>query len=175
MGALAQDAGALGSDLLWGFPNANAAPGWFGRLGWTNFGEVPLLIRPLRSSFVLGRVHPMLRALDLPLIRKPGAAPVIYDDANRLERDWDALWQRVAAQFGTAVERSGAWLRWRLMDKPAADYRCASLLTETGELSSFVATKVAEKHGARLAYGLRCPDRQLAAGTAAELGRRSAR
>jgi hypothetical protein len=31
MGTLAQDPVALGGNVLWGFPNANAAPGWYRR------------------------------------------------------------------------------------------------------------------------------------------------
>jgi hypothetical protein len=34
----ADAAAEAGVDVMWGFPNANAAPAWFGRLGWHNFG-----------------------------------------------------------------------------------------------------------------------------------------
>jgi hypothetical protein len=171
MGRLAQDPQAFGGDVLWGFPNANAAPGWYGRLGWTNFGEVPLLMRPLRSSFLLGRLHRKLRAVDFPLVRGGKSVGEIYTDASMLSSDFDGLWQRIAQQFGIAVDRGGEWMRWRLRDKPGASYRCVGLKSASAELEAFVATKVADKHGGRLAYGLRRTARRLAARPLARLGR----
>lgn len=151
MGALAQDAAALGGDVLWGFPNANAAPGWFGRLGWSNFGQVPLLMRPLRSRFLLGPVHPSLSAIDFPLVRQRTIDAKVYSSGAELSRDFDLLWERSAAEVGVAVDRSGEWVRWRLLEKPGADYRCVGM--KTGDtLEAFVATKLADKHGARLCY-----------------------
>jgi hypothetical protein len=152
MGKVAQDPEALGGDILWGFPNANAAPGWYGRLGWTNFGTVPLLMRPLRSSFLFGRVHPKLRKLDIPLLRRRESPAEVYDDGARLSADFEQLWHRVAPRFGIAVDRSGEWMRWRLMDKPAASYRCVGLKSGAGELQAFAALKIANKHGGRLCY-----------------------
>jgi GNAT superfamily N-acetyltransferase len=151
-GELAQDPDGLGGEVIWGFPNANAAPGWYGRLGWTNFGQVPLLMRPLRGSFLLGRLHPRLSALNLPLIRRRTSSAEIYTDAVRLSADFDKLWRRVAPQLGTAVDRSGDWLRWRLVDKPGSNYRCVGKKSPAGDLEAFVATKLADKHGGRLCY-----------------------
>jgi hypothetical protein len=152
MGKLAQDPEALGGDVLWGFPNANAAPGWYGRMGWTNFGQVPLLMRPLRSSFLFSLVHPKLRKVDFPLVRDREISAEVYDDEARLSSDFDQLWQRVAPQFGIAVDRNGEWMRWRLMDKPGTSYRCVGLKSGAGELQAFAALKIADKHGGRLCY-----------------------
>ena len=152
MGSLAQDPAAIGADILWGFPNANASPGWYGRLGWTNFGPVPLLARPLRSSFLLSRIHPRLRVLDLPLIRKGRRTLNAYESPARLSADFEGLWRRVSAIYGIAVDRGGDWMRWRLIDKPGADYRCVGMTGTDGELDAFVAVKVVDKHGGRLCY-----------------------
>ena len=152
MAEAAQDAAALGGDVLWGFPNANAAHGWYGRLGWTNFGTVPLLMRPLRSSFVLGRVHPKLRTIDFPLVRKREFPSTIFETGVQLSGAFDRLWTRVGADFGVAVDRNGEWMRWRLLEKPGSDYRCVGIMSGAGELQAFVATKIADKHGARLCY-----------------------
>ncbi|HKP33644.1 MAG TPA: GNAT family N-acetyltransferase, partial [Sphingomicrobium sp.] len=100
MGALAQDPSVLGGDILWGFPNANAAPGWYGRLGWTNFGAVPLLMRPLRSGFLFGRLHPRLRSIDVPLIRNRKMETDRYTDGAQLAADVDQLWRQVAPGLG---------------------------------------------------------------------------
>lgn len=162
MGTLAHDARALGGEILWGFPNANAAPGWYGRLGWTNFGAVPLLMRPLRSSYLLGRVHPRLRAIDLPLVRDGNLRPEVYTESVAFASDFDSLWRRVAPHLGVAVERTGDWMRWRLFDKPAAGYRCVGMKDRSGSLDALVASKIADKHGGRLAYVMEAiahPDR----------------
>jgi hypothetical protein len=150
LGATAQE--GLRADVLWGFPNANAAPGWYGRLGWTNFGAAPLLVRPLRSGFVLGRLHPRLRVIDFSLVRSRKVDAHVYHDGARLSGDFDKLWQRVRSNYGIAVDRSGEWMRWRLFDKPGADYRCAGVKNPAGDLDAFVATKVCDKHGSRLCY-----------------------
>ena len=152
MGAVAQDPSMLGGDVLWGFPNANAAPGWYGRLGWMNFGAVPLLMRPLRSGFLFGRLHSKLGSIDFPLIRNHKVEANRYTDGAPLAADFDQLWRQAAPGFGIAVDRSGAWMRWRLLDKPGEDYRCVGFKSDDGTLSSFVATKVAYKHGGRLCY-----------------------
>ena len=152
MGEAAQNQRALGGDVLWGFPNVQAAPGWYGRLGWTNFGAVPLLVRPLRSSFLFGRVHPKLGSIDFPLIGRHRSQAQVYDDGAELGADFDALWHDVAIDFGIAVDRNGEWMRWRLANKPAAKYRCVGLKSDQGELQAFVASKIADKHGARLCY-----------------------
>lgn len=150
MGAVAQD--KLGGDVLWGFPNANASPGWYGRLGWTDFGPVPLLIRPLRSGFVFERLHPKLKALDFNLVRQRKIQAHVFNDGDEFDRDFDRLWRRIASQYGTAVDRSGAWMRWRLFEKPGAEYRCLGRKDSAGDLEAFVATKLADKHGSRLCY-----------------------
>jgi hypothetical protein len=175
MGALAQDPEALGGDVLWGFPNGNAAPGWYGRLGWTNFGPAPLLMRPLRSSFILGRIHPKLRRIDLPLIGHSQIDAQFYSDPTQLAADFDSLWERVGPDFGIAVDRSGAWMRWRLFDKPGADYRCTGV-RKGSNLEAFLAVKVTDKHGGRLCYvmeAISTPERSvdLVRLLRAELGR----
>ena len=176
MGKTAQ--AELGGDVLWGFPNANAAPGWYGRLGWTNFGAAPLLMRPLRARFVLGRLHPRLRVFDFALVRARKMDAHVYNDGRELALDFDALWQSVAPRLGIAVNRSGSWMRWRLFDKPGANYRCVGIRGERGGLKAFVATKVADKHGARLCYVMEAialdgHQKDLAHLLQAELGRAS--
>ena len=174
MGTAAQD--GLGGDILWGFPNANAAPGWYGRLGWTNFGPAPLLMKPLRSGFVLGRLHPKLRSLDFNLVRGGKADAYVYNDGAELRRDFGRLWQRISPQYGIAVDRSGEWMRWRLFDKPGENYRSVGIKNGPAELAAFVATKVADKHDSRLLYvmeAMSAPgrDQDLKRLLLAELGR----
>lgn len=152
LGTAAQDQDALSGEILWGFPNANAAPGWFGRLGWTNFGPAPLMMRPLRFSYLFGKIHPALRSLDVRLVGSCRVRSKVYAEGGELAEKLDQLWQQVRAGFGVAVDRDGDWMRWRLLDKPDAAYRCVGLENDNGEIEAFVATKVADKHGGRLCY-----------------------
>jgi hypothetical protein len=66
--AAIEGAAQLGKDVLWGFPNENAAPAWFGRFSWLNFGTIPFMIRPLRTGYLLGRIASSLSRLDIPLV-----------------------------------------------------------------------------------------------------------
>jgi len=152
LGSFVQDQALAGAALVWGFPNANAARGWYGRLGWSNFGAAPLLMRPLRSAFLLGKLHPKLRSIDVRLVRGRNVQREVYTDGQQLSADFDHLWRRVAGDFGIGVDRSGEWMRWRLFDKPGADYRCVGLKSDVGELEAFVAVRIADKHGGRLCY-----------------------
>ena len=152
MGALAQDPSGLGVKLLWGFPNSNATPGWFGRLGWTNFGAVPLLLKPLRSGLLLKRFHAGLGVIDFPLVRARKSRGQPYEDRLTFSRDVDQLWNRVARDFGIAVDRSGDWMNWRVLQKPEANYRSVGIKDNSGELGALVVTRLADKHGGRLLY-----------------------
>ena len=163
LGALAQDPAQLGGAVLWGLPNANAAPGWYGQLGWTNFGSVPMLIRPLRTGFMLGRLHKSLRAIDFRLV---GSAHELFDPLDRETLpDFDGLWNAMKPTLGISVDRSPEWLRWRLFDKPEAVYRLVAA-RRGAQLDAVVATRIADKHGARLCY---CIDALARPGQAQQL------
>ena len=178
LGTAAQSQEALNADVLWGFPNANAAPGWFGRLGWTSFGAAPLMMRPLRSSYLIGKIDPALRGMDIRLIGKREVDSRVYSADAEIGARLDRLWAKIRAGFGVAVNRDGHWMRWRLLDKPDADYRCVGIENIDGEIDAFVATKIAEKHGGRLCYVMEAfcaegRENELAGLLAAELFRAS--
>jgi hypothetical protein len=90
--------------------------------------------------------------VDFPLIRGGAPCGEVYCDGARLSADFDGLWRLTAQQFGIAVDRSGEWMRWRLMDKPGTSYRCVGIKRGAGDLGAFVASKVDDKHGARICY-----------------------
>jgi hypothetical protein len=97
-------------------------------------------------------MHLRFRALDFSLVRARKMDAYVYSRGRELARDFDRLWERVTPRLGLAVDRSGPWMQWRLFDKPGADYRCVGIKGERGGLVAFVATRVADKHGARLCY-----------------------
>ena len=145
-----EGAAELGKDVLWGFPNENAAPAWFGRFSWLRFGTVPFMVRPLRTGYFLGRFSNALRRIDLPI-----AIPQTESDPSVREiRDFgpeiERLWQRFAPP-GPGVDREALWLRWRLIDRPAADYRIA-VTEKGGEVTAMVTSVLLDRHGGRILY-----------------------
>lgn len=139
-----QHARSEGADLIWGFPNANAAPAWFGKLNWKPLGQVPFLIKPLRAGFLLRK------------LRLPFDFPLSLASDQRLDPvfsfgDWtDELWCSLAPQIGCGIARDRAFLTHRLLQAPsAAAYRIVASEHDRG---AFVATTEATKHGGRIGY-----------------------
>jgi len=153
-----------GADLIWGFPNSNAAPAWFGKMGWAPLGQVPFLIKPLRAGFLLRK------------FRLPFDFPVSLTTDQHLAPiagfgDWaDALWSGVASGMDCTVTRDRAFLNQRLFAGPSAGgYR---IVASEGNRGAFVATTEATKHGGRIGYLLEAMgQRDLDGLLASELGR----
>lgn len=132
-------------DVLWGFPNKNAARIWFDRLGWENFGQVPFLIRPLRAGYVF-------RKLRLPGdVNLTRSAPAFGEEIDHVGQWYDAIWQTFIAAVPCAVVRDRASLTRRFLSNPSrGSYRLAAVPKATDP--AFVATRVEQRHGARIAY-----------------------
>jgi hypothetical protein len=148
LGKLVHDSPLLKADVVWGFPNALAARGWFGKLGWERFGSVPFLIKPLRTGYFLGRLWKPLKRINFSLSAfKPARGGAVV---NEIDDRWDQLWNACAPNFGLAVDRSANWLRWRLA-KPGADYRFAMIIGAAGAEAAVV-TRIVRRHGATICY-----------------------
>jgi len=128
-------------DIVWGFPNANAAPAWFNRLGWHNHGQVPLLVKPLRLGYMTRRLGFSL-PWRLTLLSDRGEQP-----KPRADISIDALWTAFSNEVPCAVHRSSEYLQWRLFDAPHANYRVISDCDR-----GLVASRLTDKHGGRIAY-----------------------
>ena len=48
-----QEESLKNNELVYGFPNENSVHGFVNKLGFTYFGEVPILIKPFRISYFL--------------------------------------------------------------------------------------------------------------------------
>lgn len=130
--------------LIYGFPNANSSPGFFGKLGWTHFGPVPMLFRPLRTGYFLKRFGRLLPDIRVPILSKP------HRFAERIARFDDGateMWRRFASDIECAVERDADYLNWRLADHPSEKYDI--LRTPDG---SFTVYSTSDKHGGRIGY-----------------------
>lgn len=134
-----------GADLVWGFPNDNAAPAWYGKLGWHRHGQVPFMIKPLRAGFFSRKLK---LPIDFPLTF---ARDQHIEALNEIE-DWaDALWERVAPEIGASTIRDRAFLQHRLFDAPQASHYRVVADTDASS-AALVATREADKHGGRIAY-----------------------
>lgn len=143
----ADAAGEAGVDVMWGFPNANAAPAWFGGLGWHDFGQVPFLIRPLNASFGL-------RKLGLPgKLRLARAKSVDCVSPHQFGSETDQLWGRFSRDIGCAIVRDADALNRRIFAAPhAKEYRVS--MAGDGDDRALVVTRMLYKHGSRIAYVL---------------------
>lgn len=141
----AEAAGEAGVDVTWGFPNANAAPAWFGGLGWHNFGQVPFLFRPLNASY-------LLRKAGLPGgLRLARGTKVASVSPSEFGQETDQIWADFSSNIGCAVMRDAEALNRRIFGAPhAGEYR-VSMYGE-GRDRALVVTRMLEKHGTRIAY-----------------------
>ncbi len=141
----ADAAGEAGVDATWGFPNANAAPAWFGGLGWQNFGQVPFLVRPLNASYFLGR-------LGLPGGFRLARGKTIPSVAlQAFGQETDELWARFSQAIGCTIVRDAEALNRRIFGAPHRDAYRVSMYGE-GDDRALVITRMQDKHGARIAY-----------------------
>jgi GNAT superfamily N-acetyltransferase len=154
--ALYQRVRERGGAFVYGFPNANSAPGFFNKLGWSSLDPVPFLVRPLRTAFVASKL-PLARWLRrLPDLRLPIVGPRLQVAAQELRPltefgpELGALWERFASDVMVAVDRSPQYLRWRL-GKPGERYECFGVF-EGAQLVAFCAYTTVDKHGGRIGY-----------------------
>ncbi|MBW1754584.1 MAG: GNAT family N-acetyltransferase [Deltaproteobacteria bacterium] len=145
----------LDGAFVYGFPNGNSAPGFFGKLRWRSLDPVPFLVRPLRTAFLASKL-PLGRWLRrLPDLRVPIRGPELpasYElrPVTVLGPELDALWQRFATNVTVAVDRSAEYLRWRLT-KTGEQYQCLGVFDQA-QLVAFCAYTTVDKHGGRIGY-----------------------
>lgn len=130
--------------LLYGFPNLNSSPGFFGKLGWTYFGQVPMLIRPLRTGYFLKRISGLLPDFPIPILSNSN---ISSERVTRFDEDDTKTWRRFSTHLSCGLERDAEYLNWRLFDHPAEKY--TALRAPDG---SFIATSLVSKHGGKIGY-----------------------
>lgn len=144
-----------GGAFVYGFPNANSAPGFFQKLGWISLDPVPFLVRPLRTAYFAAKL-PLRRWLrKLPDWRLPlwdaelGAGQELRP-IGEIGTELNTLWNRFASDLTIAVDRNVEYLRWRLA-KPGERYERLGVF-EGPRLIAFCAYTIVEKHGGRIGY-----------------------
>jgi len=130
--------------VVYGFPNSNSAPGFFGKLGWMNFGAVPMLIRPLRTGYFLKRFFRSAPDFRVPLLSQPHPSP---ERITRFGQQDTKTWEKFSSSCQCAVQRDADFLNWRLIDHPTEKYEILRAPDGT-----FVASTLTYKHGGRVGY-----------------------
>jgi GNAT superfamily N-acetyltransferase len=141
--------------FVYGFPNANSAPGFFKKLGWLSLDPVPFLVKPLRTAFLASKLPLGGWLRRLPNLRIPirGGRLKSHQElrpVTKFGRELDELWERFGSGVMIAVDRSAAYLAWRLM-KPGEEYESLGVYEGT-RLVAFCAYKTVDKHGGRIGY-----------------------
>jgi GNAT superfamily N-acetyltransferase len=149
---LFEGAESLGAPLVWGFPNENAAPTWFGRFSWHQLGTAPFMMKPLRSGLFLRRLRPALRRrFDFPLSSRGGRELPEIREVERFGPEAGELWSAFAREVGCTLDRSADLLNWRLIDQPESSYRNVGGY-EGGALRALVSTTLMRKHNSNICY-----------------------
>lgn len=145
-------------DIVYGFPNAASAPGFFGNLGWTNLDPVPFLVRPVNLRFALKQTGPfakisgLLPNVNFPVRRFSKMLPgLVLERVKSFSAEYDELWEGFACEIGVGVKRGASYLNWRIRDNPRFSYSCIAARV-SGVLRGFVCFRVAEKHDGRIGY-----------------------
>lgn len=166
-----------GAAFVYGFPNGQSAPGFFGKLGWTTLDPVPFLVRPLRSRYLLRRL-PQLESLartlpDVTLaVRERGGE---VDAIRRFDTAIDSLWSSFSTgKVGVSVDRDAAYMNWRLTDKPGCSYTHL-IASSHGQVNALVSFAIYDKHEGRIGYVMECLARPNHARTASRLLRSAVR
>jgi GNAT superfamily N-acetyltransferase len=142
--------GQQGAALVYGFPNANSARGFFSKLGWISLGRAPFLIRPMRTGYVLSRLRlpkAIASIFDIPIFF-PGRLAGRGSFIRVIETPTDemsAVWESFAKGIRASVARDAEYLRWRL-DRPGEKYTTTGFYDD-GKLIGFLIFGITSSSG----------------------------
>jgi hypothetical protein len=146
------------NELVFGFPNENSVHGFVKKLGFTYFGEVPFLIKPMRVAYLfrkllkkkVSNVTEVNVAIESPRERelKPGRSiKIIY----KFGEDYNRLWEKIAPLIHIATNRNSEYMNWRYVDKPGEYYSLYGFY-ENGILKGIVIFTLKNKHEGKIGY-----------------------
>lgn len=128
--AVYQDCTEQGSKFCYGFPNPNSYPGFTKKLGFTDLGNIPLLLRPLNmKALVTKRFGSLLSSFTLPfdlyyMVRKRSDERYeVYPLTDSTLSEMDDFWTKIRAKYPNMGVRDATYIRWRYFDIPLRDYK----------------------------------------------------
>lgn len=156
---LYNEAPEFGYSFVFGFPNANSAPGFFNKLKWVSFGEAPFLVKPFNIFYFLKKFinrnkrnvyKTSNHVFNYPeLIRINNQVQI--KQITRFEDDYNTIWNSAAKNIKICVERDADYMNWRYIDKPGENYCCYGLY-KSGVLQGVIVFAIKAKHDGLLGY-----------------------
>lgn len=141
-----------GAEFCYGFPNPNSYPGFTKKLGFTDLGCVPLLIRPLNTkALIKKRFGSLLASLALPV-------HLFYKLKDRSDNRYEVypltafnlsamndFWTKVQAKYPIMGIRDADYIRWRYFENPYRDYQLYGIRQKnTSELLGYIVGRCTE-------------------------------
>lgn len=154
---LYDNASESGFAFVYGFPNSNSGPGFFKKLGWQSFGEVPFLIKPLRLSYFFKKIlRSRSSSMKEEVVLKAEAPPGYQFNGMMIKKieefgsDYLDLWKSFKSNIQIGVDRSDEYLNWRF-NKPGEFYYRYGLYRDN-QLIAIVVFTIKEKHDGMIGY-----------------------
>lgn len=146
-------------ELVYGFPNDSSGPGFFNKLGWTSFGEVPFLLKPLNYFFFVKKFLNRKKTPSFSSENHIFHAPenVVLNRNTAIKKianfgaDYDQLWKSAGETIKVCVDRSAAYMNWRYVQKPGEHYYKYGLYVNE-QLQGVVVFSIKKKHDGLIAY-----------------------
>ena len=125
-----QNCAAQGAKFCYGVPNPNSYPGFTEKLGFTDLGNVPLLLRPLNpKALVREKLGSWLAPLALPfhllfrMKNRSNDSYEVYPLTSFNLSELNVFWTKIQHKYPIMGIRDADYLRWRYFDIPLRDYQ----------------------------------------------------
>ena len=114
------------------------------RLHWPPAHVVPCLVKPLtrravRLPHLPTPVNRLISAVTWPLVQVAARSRPLRAECEpirRFDRDFTALWERLAGKFDLAIRRDAPYLNWRYLEAPHVRYQIVALKRQ-GEIHGY--------------------------------------
>lgn len=136
--------------LIYGLPNRNSYHGFVTRLGFTDIGNIPLLLKSTNLGGLLKTRNRLIPAWIFNLVgRFIFRRQRLAYDKKRLKIEkvlsfderFDRLWEANRHLFKNIVIRNRQYLNWRYINNPVRKYAAFSISDLTGGLKGFIVCK----------------------------------
>lgn len=148
-----------GFGLIYGFPNDNSAPGFFKKLGWKCFGEVPFLVKPINPMYFVKKFINRKKHTDFSSVDHVYAAPQLHRisaneeirSIDKFDPAYDRIWKAASKNALVCVNRDSAYMNWRYVHKPGETYYRYGYY-QNGELAGIIVFAIKHKHDGLIGY-----------------------
>jgi GNAT superfamily N-acetyltransferase len=129
----------------------------FQKLRWPEIGPVPYLVKPLtrralRRAEWPTSINRAVSVATLPYVKYIARLRPLEGEIRRLrrfDRQFDALWERVAPSFDLAVRRDARYLHWKFAAPPHVRYTTAAVMRD-GQIAGYIVYRHAREPRGRI-------------------------